>query len=84
MPAAALAYAHDNGIAGGRVLNHYNFGGYLIRAGVPTCIDGRGELYGCDFIKRYAHAVNLRGDESFETALRARFNAISFHLPTGR
>jgi hypothetical protein len=69
MPAAALAYARDNGIAGGRVLNHYNFGGYLIRAGVPTFIDGRGELYGGEFIKRYAHAVNLKGDEPFETVL---------------
>lgn len=69
MPAAALAFARDNGLTSGRVLNHYNFGGYLIRAGVPTFIDGRGELYGGDFIKSYAHAVNLKGDESFETVL---------------
>ena len=51
------------------MLNHYNFGGYLIRAGVPTFIDGRGELYGGDFIKRYAEAVNLRGEEPFESLL---------------
>jgi hypothetical protein len=65
MPAAALQYALDNGRTG-NVLNFYNYGGYLIRAGVPTFIDGRGELYGGDFIKRYAEAVNLRGDEPLE------------------
>jgi hypothetical protein len=68
MPEAALAYAREAGLSG-RVLNHYNFGGYLIRAGVPTFIDGRGELYGGDFIKRYAEAVNLRGEEPFEALL---------------
>ncbi len=65
MPAAALQYALDNGRTG-NVLNFYNYGGYLIRAGVPTFIDGRGELYGGGFIKRYAEAVNLRGDEPLE------------------
>lgn len=68
MPAAALQYARDAGISG-RVLNHYNYGGYLIRAGVPTFIDGRGELYGGDFIKRYADAVKLRGEERLEQML---------------
>ena len=44
-------------------------GGYLIRAGVPTFIDGRGELYGGEFIKRFADAVNLRGEDSLEQLL---------------
>ena len=68
MPVAALEHAREAGLKG-RVLNHYNYGGYLIRAGIPTFIDGRGELYGGDFIKRYADAVNLRGEEPFETLL---------------
>jgi hypothetical protein len=68
MPSAALDYAREAGIKG-HVLNHYNYGGYLIRAGVPTFIDGRGELYGGDFIKRYAEAVNLRGEEPLEKML---------------
>ena len=51
------------------MLNHYNYGGYLIRAGVPTFIDGRGELYGGAFIKRYAEVTNLRGEESLEQVL---------------
>ena len=68
MPSAALDYAREAGIKG-HVLNHYNYGGYLIRAGVPTFIDGRGELYGGEFIKRYAEAVNLRGEASLEQVL---------------
>ena len=46
----------------GRVLNYYNYGGDLIGAGIPTFIDGRGELYGRDFIGAYVNAVNLRGE----------------------
>lgn len=61
MPAAAIAFAREAGLAGGRVLNHYGFGGYLISAGIPTYIDGRGELYGGDFIRRYVETVGLRG-----------------------
>jgi len=68
MPSAALEHARQAGLTG-RVLNHYNFGGYLIRAGVPTFIDGRGELYGGDFIKRFVDTVNLRGDEPLEQLL---------------
>ncbi len=68
MPSAALDHVRQAGITG-RVLNHYNYGGYLIRAGVPTFIDGRGELYGGEFIKRYAEAVNLRGEEPLDKLL---------------
>lgn len=41
------------------VLNDYDFGGYLIEAGVPTFIDGRTELYGSRFLMRYHRAVTL-------------------------
>jgi hypothetical protein len=68
MPSAAVAFARDAGLKG-RVLNFYGYGGYLISAGIPTYIDGRGELYGGDFIKRYAEAVSLRGEEPFETLI---------------
>jgi hypothetical protein len=67
-PSAAVAYAREAGLKG-HVFNHYGFGGYLIGTGVPTFIDGRGELYGGEFIKRYAEAVNLRGEEPFEALL---------------
>lgn len=56
-PQAAIAEA---GLAkAGRVLNDYSFGGYLIFAGIPTFIDGRGELYGGPFIDRYNRALAL-------------------------
>jgi hypothetical protein len=61
-PIAALDFARQAGLRG-QVFNDYDFGGYLIHAGVPTFIDGRGELFGGDFIRRYADAVTLRGDE---------------------
>jgi hypothetical protein len=42
-----------------RVLNDYSFGGYLVFAGIPTFIDGRGELYGGPFIVRYNRDLAL-------------------------
>jgi hypothetical protein len=56
-PEAAVANA-DLAKAG-PVLNDYSFGGYLIFAGIPTFIDGRGELYGGQFIARYNRDVSL-------------------------
>ena len=56
-PEAAVA---NTGLAeAGPVLNDYSFGGYLIFAGIPTFIDGRGELYGGEFIVRYNRDVSL-------------------------
>jgi len=69
VPQAALDYARDNGLLKGRVFNSWNFGGPLIHAGIPTFIDGRGELYGGDFIRLYAHLTGLRGTESLEQTL---------------
>ena len=56
-PEAAVANA-DLAKAG-PVLNDYAFGGYLIFAGIPTFIDGRGELYGGPFIARYNRDISL-------------------------
>jgi hypothetical protein len=56
-PAAAVASA-DLAKAG-PVLNDYSFGGYLIFAGIPTFIDGRGELFGGPFIARYNRDISL-------------------------
>jgi hypothetical protein len=68
-PSAAVTFAHDAGLTDKRVFNHYGYGGYLISAGIPTFIDGRGELYGGEFIKRYVHAVSLRDEEPFDALL---------------
>lgn len=56
-PQAAIAAA--NLAKTGPVLNDYSFGGYLMFAGIPTFIDGRGELYGGPFIDRYNRAIAL-------------------------
>ena len=69
MPQAALDWARQNGLLQRPMLNHYNFGGYLIGAGVPTFIDGRAELYGGDFIRRYNEAIGLRGETKLEDLL---------------
>ena len=52
-PTAALQFAREAGLTKGHVLNHYGYGGYLISVGIPTFIDGRGELFGGEFIKKY-------------------------------
>ncbi len=62
MPAAALAAAEAAHVTG-PVLNDYGFGGYLIFSGIPPFIDGRAELYGDEFIKRYVQAMLLESDE---------------------
>ena len=61
MPNAALAFAREAGLKG-NVLNHYGYGGYLISAGIPTFIDGRAELYGGEFIRKYVETIHLTGD----------------------
>lgn len=56
-PAAAVAALRT--ATTGPVLNSYDFGGYLIANGIPTFIDGRTELYGAAFLRRYRNAVML-------------------------
>jgi hypothetical protein len=62
-PEAAVATA-DLAHAG-PLLNDYGYGGYLIFAGIPTFIDGRGELYGGPFIERYNRDVSLADLDDF-------------------
>jgi hypothetical protein len=57
-PSAALA-AVEAAQVPGPVLNDYGFGGYLIFRGIAPFIDGRTDMYGDAFLKRYLEA--LRG-----------------------
>lgn len=59
-PSAALTAVRQNAVKG-RVFNDYNFGGFLIFSGVPTFIDGRADMYGDDFMRRYAQPDQLPG-----------------------
>lgn len=61
-PAAALATVRAQPI-GGPVFNSYSFGGYLIFSGIEPFIDGRAELYGDAFIKRYVEGTLLTSDQ---------------------
>jgi hypothetical protein len=62
VPAAALAAVAAEHVAG-PVLNDYGFGGFVIFSGIPPFIDGRAELYGDEFIKRYVQAMLLESNE---------------------
>ena len=57
-PAAAIAEVKAKHIDG-PVFNSYTFGGSLIFSGIAPFIDGRTELYGDTFVKRYISAVQL-------------------------
>jgi hypothetical protein len=43
----------------GRLLNDYNFGGYLIFRGIPVYVDGRGDMYGGKFVSNNFDIMNL-------------------------
>ncbi|MBR0939098.1 hypothetical protein JQ586_37760 [Bradyrhizobium jicamae] len=62
-PLAALERARQANV--GRILNDYEFGGFLIRSDIPTFIDSRAELFGAEFITRYQQAVSLNDSSDF-------------------
>ncbi|AEI76089.1 hypothetical membrane protein [Cupriavidus necator N-1] len=57
--------------AAGPVFNSYNFGGYLIFSGIAPLIDGRADLYGDDFVRRYMAAYS--GDAKILQALMQEY-----------
>ncbi|TMJ21315.1 MAG: hypothetical protein E6G93_10470 [Alphaproteobacteria bacterium] len=61
-PVAAVAKLKTLNLT--RVFNDYDFGGYLIYAGVPTFIDGRTELYGEKFFIDHNAASGLMEPEN--------------------
>jgi hypothetical protein len=59
-PIAAVEAARRAGLEG-HVFNSVRFGGYLMLGNIPTFIDGRADLFGDAFIKRYIIASNAIG-----------------------
>ncbi len=57
-PKAAIDFVQRANISG-HVFNTYNFGGYLIFSGIPTFVDGRAELFGDAFLRKYFDTVDL-------------------------
>ena len=60
-PVAAVAAARAAGAAG-NVLNSSRTGGYLALAGIPVFIDGRADLFGDAFIRRFYFASSGADD----------------------
>jgi hypothetical protein len=52
-PVAAVDFLEQEGLAGERGFNSYNWGGYLIWRGIPVFVDGRADVYGDEFLRRY-------------------------------
>ncbi len=52
-PVAAVDFLEQEGLAGERGFNSYNWGGYLIWRGIPVFVDGRADVYGDEFLGRY-------------------------------
>jgi hypothetical protein len=70
---AATALAHvPASLLHSPVLNEYAFGGYLIFNDVRPFIDGRAELYGDEFLSRYARMV--RPDKQALEAALAKYH----------
>jgi hypothetical protein len=57
-PTQAVKFAKERQIDG-RVLNDYEFGGYLIFSGIEPFVDGRADLYGDAFLKRSNDVAQL-------------------------
>jgi hypothetical protein len=57
-PAAAI---NAFGPAGppGKVLNDYDFGGFLVSRGIRTFVDGRSDLFGDKFLAEYINATSV-------------------------
>jgi len=67
-PASALAHVPAK-LAAQPMFNAYNFGGYLIFKGVKVFIDGRADMYGDAFVKRYA-AINNGDPAAVDAAIK--------------
>jgi hypothetical protein len=61
----ALAVEAIKRAGAGPIFNDYDFGGYLIHAGLAPFIDGRTELYGGAFTARHHRAVTLQNVPDF-------------------
>ncbi len=74
---------------GGKVLNHYNYGGWLVWNRVPVFIDGRPDMYGDAFVEHYVQLTGARGNWKAELdrlgvdrALLPRENELAKKLAT--
>lgn len=67
-PKAAVDVAMELPVKG-RVLNFYNFGGYLIYRNIPVFIDGRADVYGDQYMGQYFEMTQTENLEKLEGML---------------
>jgi hypothetical protein len=67
-PKTAIDYVQDCSLKG-RVLNYYNFGGYLISRKIPVYIDGRADVYGDKKVERYFDVTGSSEPEKIQKFL---------------
>lgn len=68
--APAVAALKERGAS--RILNDYDFGGYLIWSGIPVAIDGRTELYGERFMVELDNAMTLKSPDALFNLLTSQ------------
>lgn len=68
-PAAAVAAA-SAAVPRGKVLNAYEFGGYLIYSGIPAFIDGRADMYGDPFLRRFMRTISASDPDQFDKLVK--------------
>lgn len=68
VPVAAVDFLETSGLANQPGLNQYRFGGYLIWRDIPVFIDGRADVYGDEFLRRYikTHAATLEWRDALD------------------
>jgi hypothetical protein len=80
MPLAATQWLVDH--PGGKVFNHYNYGGWLIFSKVPVYVDGRPDMYGDAFVDEYVRITLKRTNDDWQSDV-ARIGADRVLLPKG-
>lgn len=60
-PKGAVQYLQTHPELAQRVVNHYNYGGLLIYAGIPTFIDGRADIFAKDVFLDHRELNGPRG-----------------------
>lgn len=58
----AVAYLQESGLVAQPLFNSYNWGGYLIWHKIPVYVDGRADVYGDAFLRRYLHTADVGRD----------------------
>ncbi len=68
-PVTAAQWLADH--PGGKVFNHYNYGGWLVLQRVPVFVDGRPDMYGDAFMDEYVRITGNRATRDWQRSMQA-------------